>query len=171
MLAYTVRTAFAGFRGLPEAKEIDGVAARQFQSNTQDAFYYNNATASREVFEEAMKISGCNNVQIHEGWFEDTLPQVRPIEGIGVLRLDGDWFDSTMTCLRELFPLVLPGGLIIVDDYLAFEECSKAVHRYLADEVRPEALRTWNSRVYYMIKSPKSESAFNNRGATASTAQ
>ena len=138
--------------------EIDGVAARQFQNNTQDPFYYNNATAAREVFEEAMRVAGCKSVCIHEGWFEDTLPLVRPSEGIGVLRLDGDWFESTMTCLRELFPHVRPGGLIIIDDYLAFEGCSKAVHRYLADEIRPEALRAWNSRVYYLIKSSDSES-------------
>lgn len=71
---------------------------------------------------------------------------------IALLRLDGDWYDSTMTCLMHLFPLVTTGGLVIIDDYGVWEGCTRAVHRYLADNERPEGIRTTSSGVAYIVK-------------------
>jgi O-methyltransferase len=65
-------------------------------------------------------------VQFLEGWFEDTLPTA-PIEQIAVLRLDGDYYSSTMQALEALEPKVQPGGFVIVDDHGAIEGCRKAV--------------------------------------------
>lgn len=42
------------------------------------------------------------------------VPQFDP-PPIGILRLDGDWYESTMICLKKFH--VLPGGLILIDDY------------------------------------------------------
>lgn len=55
-------------------------------------------------------------VRFVEGWFNETLPQA-PIGRIAVLRLDGDYYESTMTPLRALYDRVSPGGFVIVDDY------------------------------------------------------
>jgi len=51
-----------------------------------------------------------------EGWFRDTIPQAK-VDSISVLRLDGDLYESTWLVLGHLYPRVLPGGFVIIDDY------------------------------------------------------
>lgn len=51
-----------------------------------------------------------------EGWFEETTTDwgAGPIL---LLRLDGDLYNSTIVCLRNLFKFVPVGGFVIIDDY------------------------------------------------------
>lgn len=71
----------------------------------------------------------------HPGWFEDTMPilatelcdRVFPDSKIALLRLDGDLYESTKTCMKYLYPLVSRGGWVIVDDY-QLTGCRKAIH-------------------------------------------
>ena len=73
-----------------------------------------------------------DSVCLVEGWFQDTLPVYRDRIGpIAVLRLDGDWYESTLCCLHNLYDHVSPGGYIIVDDYGSCFGCKKAVHEFL----------------------------------------
>lgn len=53
------------------------------------------------------------------------------IKKISILRLDGDWYSSTKVCLEHLYPLVSIGGVVIIDDYDAYDGCKKAVDEYL----------------------------------------
>lgn len=54
----------------------------------------------------------------HQGLFRETVePWAASAPRIALLRLDGDLYDSTKTCIDELYPLVSPGGYIIVDDF------------------------------------------------------
>ena len=72
-------------------------------------------------------------VQFVEGWFRDTLPLLaNELESIAVLRLDGDYYESTMDALTNLAPLVAQGGFVLVDDYGGIEACAKAVDEYRA---------------------------------------
>jgi hypothetical protein len=63
------------------------------------------------------------------GWFRDTLPAA-PVERLALLRLDGDWYDSTRDCLRFLYPKLSAGGYIIIDDYGLPLGCRRAVDEY-----------------------------------------
>jgi O-methyltransferase len=64
----------------------------------------------------------------HVGWFQDTVPRAaQDIQEIALLRLDGDWYESTKVCLESLFPRVATNGYIIIDDYGTFSGCKKAV--------------------------------------------
>ncbi len=65
----------------------------------------------------------------HKGWFQDTLPALEDFPPIALLRLDGDLYESTEVCLKYLYPLVVPGGLVVIDDY-GLPGCAKAVHEY-----------------------------------------
>ena len=67
-------------------------------------------------------------VRFLKGWFKDTLPGA-PIERLAVLRLDGDFYESTMDALVNLYPKLSPGGYVIIDDY-ALGVCKRAVHDY-----------------------------------------
>jgi O-methyltransferase len=73
-----------------------------------------------------------DSVCLVEGWFQDTLPVYRDRIGpIALLRLDGDWYESTLCCLHNLYDHVSPGGYIIIDDYGSCFGCKKAVHEFL----------------------------------------
>lgn len=71
-------------------------------------------------------------VRFLEGWFNQTLAAA-PIGAIAVLRLDGDYYDSTMTPLRVLYDRVSPGGFVIADDYGLLEPARRAVDEFRAD--------------------------------------
>jgi hypothetical protein len=128
---------FDSFEGLPPAEEIDGEAALKWQAGTDHKDYYDNCAAPIEFAEKAMALSGAKNYQIIKGWFNETLPRFEPPEKIALLRLDADWFESTTTCLECLAPHLAPDGIIVIDDYYAWDGCSKAVHHYLAKTESP----------------------------------
>lgn len=63
------------------------------------------------------------------GKVEETLTESIP-EKIALLRLDTDWYESTRCELEFLFPKLVPGGVLIVDDYGHWEGCRRAVDEY-----------------------------------------
>ncbi len=145
---------FDSFEGLPPVQTIDGPAAVGWQAKTDSVEYYNNCTANYEEFRSllAQQPIPSERVHIHRGWFKDTLKDF-PRQPIATLRLDGDWYESTMECLQRLFPLVVPGGVIIIDDYQTWDGCARAVHDYLSEEGSVSRIRqTPYSGVTYLIK-------------------
>jgi O-methyltransferase len=56
--------------------------------------------------------------------------QSSPIRQISVLRLDGDYYSSTIDILEALFDRVSSGGYLIVDDYGNWQGCRQAVHEF-----------------------------------------
>lgn len=143
---------FDSFEGLPDAKEIDGEAAIAWQSNKEGISYFDNCKAEMNEAEIAMKIAGVTNYRLVKGWFSDTLPGYSFEEPISILRLDGDWYESTMECLVNLFPKVVSGGVIIIDDYYIWDGCSRAVHDYLSNNQIKDRIRQFNNEVSYIIK-------------------
>jgi O-methyltransferase len=92
---------FDSFEGLPPATDIDE-AALSWRKNTNSASYYDNCRAERGFAERAMRMSTGRRFKLVQGWFRDTLIEFTPKEPISVLRLDGDWYESTMQCLTAL---------------------------------------------------------------------
>lgn len=73
------------------------------------------------------------DVTLVKGWFQDTLPVTSSQVGeIALLRVDGDWYDSTMCCFENLYDQVSGGGFIIVDDYFSCYGAQKATDEFLA---------------------------------------
>jgi O-methyltransferase len=99
-----------------------------------------------------MALAGVSSPNLVKGWFEKTLPGFRPSEPIALLRLDGDWYDSTMCCLEHLFPHVRRGGVIIIDDYFQWDGCTRAVHDFLSRGQRTEPIREFRDQLAYIIK-------------------
>lgn len=72
------------------------------------------------------------NINLVKGWFQDTLPVTRnQIDSISVLRLDGDWYESTKVCFENLFDQVSNNGFVILDDYFSCFGCKKATDEFL----------------------------------------
>lgn len=66
-----------------------------------------------------------------KGRVEDTLPNILP-DKIALLRLDTDWYESTHHELAHLYPRLVPGGILIIDDYGHYKGCEKAVDEFIA---------------------------------------
>jgi len=146
---------FDSFEGLPPAEPIDGQRALDWQADTEAPDYYDNNRADRGAFEARVTAAARpeQRIHVHQGWFSETLSKAPADLEIAVLRLDGDWYRSTLDCLEQLFDKVMPGGLVIIDDYLDWDGCTRAVHDFLSARQAPEAIR--QSRfggVFHIVK-------------------
>lgn len=69
------------------------------------------------------------NIEFVKGRVEDTIPRTLP-ERIALLRLDTDWYESTLHELRHCYPLLSPGGVLIIDDFGHWRGARKATEQY-----------------------------------------
>jgi macrocin-O-methyltransferase TylF-like protien len=128
---------FDSFEGLPEPGELDGEEAREYAGGRMDGRLskidqcVGPMESVRELFFQRLHIDEAK-VEFRKGWFQDTVPGSGPSVGpIAILRLDGDWYDSTKVCLDGLYDNVVPGGFVVIDDYGFWEGCRKAVDEFL----------------------------------------
>ena len=84
------------------------------------------------------------------GRVEDTVPQQAP-EGIAILRLDTDWYESTKHELTHLYQRLAPGGVLIIDDYGTWHGSKEATDEFL-DETGEPLLLTRVSRAAVAVK-------------------
>ncbi len=143
---------YDSFEGLPDAKPIDGAGATAWQQDKESPFYFENCRANEQDAAIAMRISGATKFHIVKGWFEKTLPDFPAGTPIAILRLDGDWYESTMACLENLYRHVIPGGIIIIDDYHTWDGCSRAVHDFLQRNGLNDRICQWGDDVAYIRK-------------------
>jgi hypothetical protein len=98
--------------------------------------------AVRENFAKRGLLS---KVRFVKGDVLDTLSQEKedlPSE-ISILRLDTDWYESTQKELDVLYPLLLPGGVILLDDYGVWSGSRNATDEYFQKhQNRPLLQRT-----------------------------
>ena len=66
-----------------------------------------------------------------KGKVEDTIPGEVP-EKIAILRLDTDWYESTKHEMEHLYPRLVSGGVLILDDYGHWQGARQAVDEYIA---------------------------------------
>ncbi len=73
-----------------------------------------------------------DRIEFAKGWFENTIPATRnKIGKIAVLRIDGDWYESTKCCLEGLYDKVVPGGFVIIDDFQSCYGCERATKEFV----------------------------------------
>lgn len=125
------------FEGLPPVTAKDGPLAAAWQTGEDAERFMDNCRAAEEAVRSLLREHGfgAEEAIVLKGWFSETLPGLAERlrgDGLAILRLDGDWYDSTTECLEHLEPLVHEGGTVIVDDYYAWDGCARAVHDYLS---------------------------------------
>lgn len=69
-----------------------------------------------------------NNVQLIKGLLQETMTINQPV---AFAHIDVDWYEPVMTCLTRIFPHLIVGGSIILDDYHDWGGCRKATDEYL----------------------------------------
>lgn len=80
-----------------------------------------------------------SQIEFVPGKVEETLARVTPTI-VGLLRLDTDWYESTQSELTHLYPLLQPGGVLIIDDYGHWQGARRAVDEYVARLPHPTYL-------------------------------
>jgi O-methyltransferase len=73
-----------------------------------------------------------DKIHFVRGKVEDTIPGTLPSGDVAILRLDTDWYSSTLHEMVHLYPLLAPEGVLIIDDYGHWEGARQAVDEYLA---------------------------------------
>jgi O-methyltransferase len=73
-----------------------------------------------------------SHIRLVVGPVEETVPADAP-DQIALLRLDTDWYESTRHELEHLYPRLLVGGVLIIDDYGHYKGAQKAVDEYFRD--------------------------------------
>lgn len=88
--------------------------------------------AGLDDVKQALASTGYPNERLHfvKGMVEQTIPQFAP-EKISLLRLDTDWYESTKHEMEHLFPRLVKGGVLIIDDYGHWQGARKAIDEYL----------------------------------------
>lgn len=132
---------FQGFTGIPFQK-IDKDVNNYIKvvEHTQNK-YYNTAICGnslndvRRNFDVAGVLS--DRIVFVQGDVEKTLDSDKLPDSICVLRLDTDWYISTMKELRVLFPKISLHGVLMVDDYGHCTGARAAVDEYFNDKDKP----------------------------------
>lgn len=126
------------FEGMSEPTEDDesykNESAKEAFLNKDEYWKRIECFSTLEEVEKNIYSTGYPKREINfiQGKVEETIPGTIP-EKIAVLRLDTDWYESTMHEMVHLFPKLVQGGVIIIDDYGHWKGCKKAVDEYISD--------------------------------------
>lgn len=133
---------FDNFEGMVKPKEIDtdyrNVPASEMHSlfkkdkNKNSWAYCSLEDVNKNINETVPK----HNIKLIKGIVEKTLLEPKNLpEKISILRLDTDFYESTKIELEILYPKLVSGGFLIIDDYGHFKGCRKAVDEYFKDDL------------------------------------
>lgn len=96
--------------------------------------YYGYQGSLLQTVQETFRAYGLetkkHNVHLVKGRYEDTLDVS---ERVAFAHIDCDWYDSVMTCLKQIVPMLVVGGVLVIDDYDAWSGCKRAVDDYFRD--------------------------------------
>lgn len=92
-------------------------------------------TTIEEVKKNISKHTSLKNINFIKGPVESTLLEEKNLpKNIAVLRLDTDFYSSTKIELNILYPRLVSGGVIIIDDYGYWAGSRRAVDEYFSEK-------------------------------------
>ncbi len=108
-------------------------ALKKWKENTKGE-YAKWSVVGVDTVKSNIKLTGYPMAKMNfiKGKVEDTLPNKKQPK-IALLRLDTDWYESTYHELKTLYPLLVKGGLLIIDDYGYWKGCKEAVDKYFLE--------------------------------------
>jgi hypothetical protein len=129
---------FDTFEGHPEHKLTDFDAA-----HTADKFTDTSYDEVREY------LGRFEQVSVHKGEFSESVKAVAE-PSFSLVHIDVDLYQVTLDCLAYFGPRLVPGGVMVVDDYGA-ATCpgvAKAVHEHLGDG---QAFQAWDMKTDQIV--------------------
>jgi asparagine synthase (glutamine-hydrolysing) len=96
--------------------------------------YYGYMENLYETVQSNFESFGINCVEHHvsliKGLVQDTMKINQPV---ALAHIDVDWYEPVITCLKMIFPYLVAGGSIILDDYHNWGGCRKATDEFLRE--------------------------------------
>jgi len=141
------------YEGFPAGSEVDrnwkgeSAAVRRQQEGPGWGL------ARLDEVQAAIQSTGYDQKRCHyvKGMVEQTIPKTAP-DSIALLRLDTDFYASTLHELNHLYPLLSPGGVLIIDDYGGWEGARKATDEFLETLPHPVFLNRVNDSCRLVVK-------------------
>lgn len=124
------------FEGMNKPTEFDldinGSLASERMANEDIETSWLWAKAELDVVKENISSYGYpnRNISFIKGVVEETLLSSKIPDKISLLRLDTDWYESTKIELEVLYPRLVSGGILIIDDYGHWSGCRRAVDEF-----------------------------------------
>lgn len=123
------------FAGMPEPTSKDGSEEHAVFNSLKDD--KGNSTwcisPESEVYSNLEKCGyPMEKIRLIKGLVEETIPSRIP-DKIAILRLDTDWYSSTVHELKHLYPILQKNGVLIIDDYGTWQGCRIAVDEFFND--------------------------------------
>lgn len=126
---------FDSYEGLPEptAEDYHDGRAGEFIRPLPEGSCLGTIEQVSELLFDDLKFDR-EQTHLVKGWFQDTVPAHKDKLGsIAVLRLDGDWYESTKIPLDNFYDKIPEGGFVIIDDYATCFGSRKAVDEFRAE--------------------------------------
>jgi len=144
------------FEGLPAPDPVRSPKEAQAHQGSVMVKQYKHFAAGLEEVKANFAAYGLLDEQVRflPGWFKDTLP-VAPMNTLAVMRLDGDYYESTRDALENLYGKLSAGGYAIIDDYGedSWTECRKAVDEFREANGINDPLIKVDSKCYFWRRS------------------
>lgn len=151
--------AFDSFSGLPTPSEVDGPKSFQFAGDC--------VGSEAQLREGIERYADPQRLHVRAGWFEDTIAAAaEEIGQVALLHCDGDWYDSVRLTLGVFYPLLSPGGFVVIDDYGTWPGAKLATDEYrraVGDRRRVRRIdhtgRYWRKGKHSPTRTPRSLSS------------
>lgn len=119
-------------------KDIFGENPLNFWTKNANKNYNSWCYSSIEEVKKNFNIETSNNtfsLKLIKGKVEETLLKKENLpEKISLLRLDTDWYESSKIELEILYPRLVKGGVLIIDDYGHWQGVKKSVDEYFLNK-------------------------------------
>lgn len=120
---------FDSFQGMPRTSDGEPYQAGDFDQ-----------TSAQEV--ERLVASAGARVKLHVGFIPQTF-EAAHIERLAFAHIDVDLFQTVLDCVEFVYPRLIPGGIIVFDDY-GFPGCVRA------REATDKAFRNFREKPIYL---------------------
>jgi hypothetical protein len=106
---------------------------KKSQKEDYNDWCYSSIEEVKKSFEK--ETGNSQSLNLVKGRVEETLlKEVNLPKKISLLRLDTDWYESSKIELEVLYPRLVKGGVLIIDDYGHWEGVKKSVDDYFLDK-------------------------------------
>ncbi len=123
--------AFDSFEGLPEPEAIDKPRVANITALEKGQYAVGLDQVRRHL-------SAFNHVVFHKGWIPDKFGNVADRQ-FSFVHVDVDFFQPTLDCFKFFYDRMIPGGMIVCDDY-GFPQtpgAKDAMDQFFADKPEP----------------------------------